>query len=260
MNEPFRLPDLQTLFQTRAARFRHLAETHASLSGYLRLMAELAEIQHDLALAPGEPAGRDLARIIAGRLNASGEPLAAILSQIRQAPDAELDAQADALIAADSGHIDAGLAPFIAAALQVERTAHAARLDPARLVPSETGYLCPACGALPVAGVLQTGGAVQGLRYLACSLCATEWHRVRLHCVHCGSSGKVGYYGIEGAGGAAKAEACGECRVYLKLMNREKDAGLDPVADDIATLALDVLMAEEGYERLGFNPLLIPGG
>jgi FdhE protein len=56
-----------------------------------------------------------------------------------------------------------------------------------------------------------------------------------------------------------KAEACAACKTYVKIMNREKDPQVDPFADDLATLSLDVLMAEEGYQRLGFNPLLIPG-
>ncbi len=253
------LPSPQIVFQARAARFRQLAETHASLGGYLRLMADLAQIQHDLALAPRESNSRDMARAIAEHMNGAGEPLATLLGRIRQASDAQLDAWADALVAADFEHIDAGLAPFIAAALQVQRTAQAARLDPAQLALPEAGYLCPVCGSSPVAGALRTGGGARGLRYLCCSFCATEWHRVRIHCVNCGSSEKVGYYGIEGAGRAVQAEACGECGVYLKLMNREKEPRLDTVADDIATLSLDILMAEEGYARLGFNPLLIPG-
>lgn len=255
----FRLPIPSGLFHARAARFRHLAGTHAALSGYLNLMAKLADIQHEFAQASRESAWRDMARAIAGRLGGAGEPLTAILERIRQAADAQLDAWADVLLTADFEHIDAGLAPFIAAALQVQRTAQAARLDPAQLTPPEAAHLCPACGALPVAGVLQAGGGAQGLRYLRCAFCATEWHRVRIHCVNCGSGAKVAYYGIEGAGRAVQVEACGECGVYLKLMDREKEPRLDPVADDIATLSLDILMAEEGYARLGFNPLLIPG-
>jgi FdhE protein len=275
-----RLPAPQTLFLARAARFRQLAETRPSLAGYLKLMAELADIQHELAAQspalpwpethpgrpppdsarhPREPAWRAAARAIARRLNPDGEPLAALLQRIQRASDSELEAWADALLAADCGRIDAGLAPFLAAALQVQWTAQAARLDAARLQGTEAGFYCPACGSLPVAGLLQTGGPIHGLRYLCCSLCCSEWRRTRIDCIHCGSSKEVGYYALEGEGGAVKAEACGECRTYLKLMNREKDVRVDPFADDLATLSLDILMAEEGYERLGFNPLLIPG-
>ncbi len=56
-----------------------------------------------------------------------------------------------------------------------------------------------------------------------------------------------------------KAEACEECRGYLKIVNMEKDPLVDPVADDLATLGLDVLMDEAGYERAGPNFLFVPG-
>jgi FdhE protein len=58
-----------------------------------------------------------------------------------------------------------------------------------------------------------------------------------------------------------QAESCGECHSYLKVMLREEHGRADPVADDIASLALDMLLAEQGeYGRSGYNPLLIVGG
>jgi FdhE protein len=39
----------------------------------------------------------------------------------------------------------------------------------------------------------------------------------------------------------------------------EKDTALEPAADDLATLALDMLVFEQGYGRLGPNLLLAPG-
>jgi len=40
----------------------------------------------------------------------------------------------------------------------------------------------------------------------------------------------------------------------------EHRPGADPAADDAATLALDLLMAEEGYGRAGTNLYLVVGG
>jgi FdhE protein len=37
---------------------------------------------------------------------------------------------------------------------------------------------------------------------------------------------------------------------------QEKDPGIEPVADDVASLALDVLLGEQGYHRASGNPLL----
>jgi FdhE protein len=276
-----RLPDRHSPFSRRAARFRQLAEGQPSLSGYLVLMADLADVQHSLwesfpqVLLPDsytgrlpldisswhrDPAWRAALRLIAERLNPGTGPLAALCDRIRQAADDELEHWAVSLLNADFERLDPGLAPFVAAALQVNWTSLAARLDAGKFGVMEYGHLCPICGSLPVASVLQSGGSVQGLRYLCCGLCSTEWNRPRIHCIHCGSSRDVVYYGLEGTGEAVKAEACADCKTYVKIMNREKDAGADPFADDLATLGLDILMAEEGYQRLGFNPLLIPGG
>ncbi|OYW96042.1 MAG: formate dehydrogenase accessory protein FdhE, partial [Pseudomonadales bacterium 32-61-5] len=58
-----------------------------------------------------------------------------------------------------------------------------------------------------------------------------------------------------------QAEACGECHSYLKVAQRELHGRADPVADDLASLALDLLLAEKGeYERIGYNPWFITGG
>jgi len=44
-------------------------------------------------------------------------------------------------------------------------------------------------------------------------------------------------------------------------MLREEHGRAEPVADDLASLALDILLAEQGeYGRSGYNPLLIAGG
>lgn len=275
-----RLPTRQSPFAKRAARFRQLAEDRSSLAGYLTLMADLANVQHSLwenfphTLLPDsytggppldissrhrDPAWREALRLIAERLDSGSGPLAALCERIRLAADDELERWAVHMLSADFEGIDPGLAPFVAAALQANWTSAAARLDLDKFGAMESGHLCPVCGSWLVASVLQTGGSVEGLRYLCCSLCSTEWNRPRIHCIHCGSSKDVSYFGLEGAGEAVRAEACAGCKTYVKLMNREKEPFVDAFADDLATLALDILMADEGYERLGFNPLLIPG-
>ncbi|MBN2701610.1 MAG: formate dehydrogenase accessory protein FdhE [Methylothermaceae bacterium] len=273
------LPAPQTLFRARADRLRQLATNHPSLAGYLTLMAELSDLQHgqveesSLTLPPGVsartgpldiadrshgPAWRAVLRAIAEGLAPKDGPLAAIRDRLCAASDEVLEVWAERLVSADFEHLDSGLAPFVAAALQVRWTVQAGRLDGRGIVSGAFAQLCPVCGALPVASVLRSGGDVQGLRYLCCGLCGTEWNRPRIQCVNCGSGKDVAYYGIEGSDEAVKAEACAECKTYLKVMNREKQPQIDPVADDLATLSLDILMAEEGYERIGFNCFLIP--
>ena len=62
-------------------------------------------------------------------------------------------------------------------------------------------------------------------------------------------------HGSPGAA-AVRAESCDTCHTYRKIVYREKDANVDPVADDLATVTLDLLMTEAGYHRGSGNPLL----
>jgi FdhE protein len=279
MNLPFLIrPNPSQIFRERSERLRQLSQTNSALSGYLGLMADLTRIQHELyeaTITKGFPAAlnrwpaldietwrpgaiwrKTFSQIVARM--ASRSPAADGLAEIGS-DEASWDDWADGLLAADLDRLDAALAPFVAAALQLLWTLAAAALDAAHLGAAGASHRCPVCGFLPVASVLQTGGDVQGLRYLVCGLCGSQWNRPRIHCIQCGSSQHVAYFGIEGGGEAVKAEACDACKTYVKSMNREKDIGLDPFADDLASLSLDLLMAEKGYQRLGFSPLLIPG-
>jgi FdhE protein len=82
---------------------------------------------------------------------------------------------------------------------------------------------------------------------------------VRVKCFACGSTKGISYYGVEGAGDAIKAECCDQCKAYLKIFYLEKNTGLVPAADDLASLALDMLVDKAGYHRLGPNLLFAPG-
>jgi len=123
----------------------------------------------------------------------------------------------------------------------------------------EQGGLCPVCGSYPNIGIVSISEAEQGLRYLCCSLCASQWHMVRLKCSSCESTHGINHYTLEGSTGAVKAESCDDCNSYLKLLYLEKDRRMDAMADDLATLALDMLMDNEGKVRGGPNLFFHPG-
>ena len=101
--------------------------------------------------------------------------------------------------------------------------------------------------------VVGAGAGDHGLRYLTCSLCNTQWHAVRIKCVFCDTTKGIAYYGIEGGSGAVKAERCEACQGYLKILYMEKDHKMEGLADDVASVALDVMMAESGFTRNGAN-------
>ena len=279
-----RLPPAD-LFLARARRLEQLAEHH-TLGDYLRFIARLAQAQqasldagpmaelpsperlaqcreyHMPPLAPAglvRPSGwhdtaRQLARMVQPTLPAAGQ---AALQPILESDDAWLDAQAACLFDNDTTRPDAAVAPLIGAALQVHWTRLARQLDPAQVARPEHPNLCPVCGSHPVSSVVRIGGAENGLRYLHCALCASEWHVVRAKCSNCDNTRGIVYYHVEGGDSVVRAESCPECQTYLKIIQQDKDPLADPVADDLATLALDWLMDETGYAKSGINWYLV---
>lgn len=250
---------------------------HEVLSAFSVRMPSVDAMQHSQAhsmpiasvLGERDPAWRDVLRVLAARVDASGivTPLLGdLLDALRAMNDAELEGAADAAISVRVGEVDPGLAPFVMAALQVVWTGIACRLDRRDVPYLETPGLCPVCGSMPVASILRIGGQYQGYRFLQCSLCSTEWHMVRVKCSNCDSTKEIAYHGIDGDGEhevhpalrAIKAESCDACGVYRKIGYQEKDYDIEPLADDLASVALDLLMSEAGYRRASPNPLLWP--
>jgi len=283
-----RLPDRARVFADRAARLRTLASEHA-IGGYLELVAQLCEAQqaalakhapappsaetieraetHGMppipASGPRDAAWRSLLIELVDALAPRAAPVGELARRLRGATPEWLDAQADAVLAERADLVDLAAAPFVMAALQVHWAAMTQFFDADQFLSIDTPGVCPLCGSLPVASIVHAQSPYQGYRYLHCSLCASEWHRVRIHCTGCGAAGKdIGYQTLtrEGANddgnAAVRAESCEHCHGYRKIVYREKDAGVEPVADDLASLALDVLMSDHGYHRLSANPLL----
>lgn len=283
----FRLPERASVFAERAARLRKLADLNP-ISGYLRLMATLADAQqavldtldaaspsaeairqaqaHSMPVLPAMTGARDPQwRTVLQRLLDAIEqaglvtpPLAKLIDALRLKSAAELDAQADAIVALRLAEVEPASAPFIAAALQVVWTDLASRVAPTDVPYLDQPGLCPVCGSHPVASVIRVGGQYNGYRFLQCSLCTSEWHMVRTKCSHCDSTKGIAYHGVEGGSEAIKAESCDECHTYRKIGYQEKDYAFEPLADDLASLTLDLLMNEAGYQRASPNPLLWP--
>ncbi len=262
---PFvRLPDPLTLFAARSLRFRTLAEGH-QLAPYLLFLAAISECQHRIQKdlpEPDLPADDARAR--------AREHAMPPLDRTRFTADAALDATLDRLLAlaatidmpdnartaierargadaaARDGMVRSVLADsipvetladhvYIAAALQVHFARLAARLDPTALVPIGDG-VCPACGGAPVASAIVGWKGAHGTRFCTCSLCATQWHVVRIKCVLCGSTKGIAYQELDGGPDTVKAETCESCHGYVKILHQHKNPQLDPVADDVATL------------------------
>lgn len=283
---PFvRLPEPRRLFEARRERLEFLAKA-SDLAPYLHFIAGLAaaqsSIQDDLpepALPPADALDRarefgmppldrnqvELDDVLSETLNRLFDavmPLAkpaeaqAALERLRAVTSDQMrgivqGVLTDAIPAdAIAEHV------YVAAALQVHFTRLAARLDKSKIARISDGA-CPCCGGPPVSSLVVGWMEAEGTRYCSCSLCGTLWNVVRVRCVLCGSGKGIGYQEIDGGPGTIKAECCNNCRGYVKILYQQKDAALDPVADDIASLGLDLLLREGEYRRGSFNPFLL---
>jgi FdhE protein len=270
------------LFARLAERLRLLAEGD-TLGGYLAFLAIIADAQHDalklfptLAL-PGhheqtrcreqrkplldirslrrEPAWRWGLTMILRKMSEASLPAAAreTVVTLMQAGESVLEETADRILAGDLADISPQELPFVAAALQVYWVHMASSLTEDAFGGLEHGGLCPVCGSYPSVGIVHSGGAEQGLRYLSCSLCSSQWHMVRLKCSSCESTHGIDYHILEGSNGTVKLESCDNCNFYLKLLYLGKGSQMEAMADDLATLGLDILMDKKGKTRGGPN-------
>jgi FdhE protein len=300
-----RWPERGSVFAEREMRLRQLAAGHA-MRDYLILMADVAHEQQRLLAAersldlpdedelraasaagvaplpaadwPRPPAWRAVLRELLPPLRQRASGAAAdTLQRLTEADDAWLEQQADRLLHGVMLGLDLGTAPFIAAALQVVWTdlvlrtqaAHAS-LNPSAFGRIDDRSVCPACASRPTASLIRIDAAFAGQRYLHCSLCNLQWHRVRIQCTRCGKEEHIHYESLQpqaghntlvtgAVDGAVRAECCDDCGHYLKIVQMDKDPHAEPVADDLASLTLDLLVADDGVQRHGVNLLLLFG-
>jgi FdhE protein len=283
----------RNLFTLRAQGLERLAEGHP-LADYLRLMAGLCHLQQEMlddlpvdelpdterlsvcqqhGLPPFAADSRVreedwLPFLYALLLRYKPPPDTAVRSAINTllgANPGQLKAWAVALVSGQFTLLPAEVVPFLGAALQVAWSHWLLDTPNLDLKPGDSLSQCPACGSPAMAGVIRHRGKFNGLRYLVCSLCACEWHVVRVKCVYCEQSKGLEYVSLDDDRYAAdqaplRAEVCPGCNSYLKLLYLENDAEAEPLSTDLTSLLLDMRLEQEGYQRMAPNLLLAPGG
>ncbi|AIJ46729.1 formate dehydrogenase accessory protein FdhE [Comamonas testosteroni TK102] len=278
------LPQVASLFAERAARLRQLAQGNP-IADYLQFAAKIVDAQHaavsQVELQPLDTSSMARAQqhsmpllpaaehidpawhaVLDAMLNTLAgdqglpEPLQPLITSLRELSRQERDEIALRLLQKEVAARHIGMAPFIMAALQVVFARRAAALQVQDVPYTEPASICPVCASEPVASVIRIGGKLAGHRYAHCGTCACEWHMVRVKCTHCESTKGIHYQGIDGGSEEVLAETCDECGSYRKLVNQEKNPMVEPLADDLASLMLDLLMSETGFQRASANPLL----
>ncbi len=282
---PVVLPYPASLFLNRSKRLLGLAPGH-QLESYLRFLAAVTRAQHDIQAALPEatpPSAEAVTQAVAHGMppipRTSSKPDELAETTVERFLDSltKLELPAEAATAAkslqsmtseqrrvfiknvlDGTDIQDRIAQsaLILAGLQVHFTRLAAKLDASVLKPFADG-VCPTCGSRPIASSVVNWPGATNTRYCTCSLCATMWYVVRVKCLLCGSNESINFRLIEGQPDTIKAEACDKCHGYVKIFYQIKDPTLEPLADDVASLGLDMLLTQDGWSRGGYNPFLI---
>lgn len=279
------LPDPARLFATRARRLEFLADSGSNLAPYLRFLAALVGLQARLAgeRAPPAPLPADrlrltresrmpaidraalatdpdlhdiLDRVLAGAAMIDmPDPARLALSAVTAAPLADRHWMLENILS--DSIPDDSVAPhlFVAVAVQLHAARLAATLDASQLVPIRTG-VCPSCGGKPATSSVIGIGGLEGVRYASCACCQTQWNEVRLTCLCCGSTKGISYRSVETIEATVRAEVCSECDHWVKILYQNRNHSLEPVADDIGSLGLDLMMKDTDKRRGGFNPFL----
>jgi FdhE protein len=221
-----------------------------------RSLIEPADFPYDAAQA------RSLFQKTLDILDGAGGPVAAAAALVRQDLDAgRLDP--DTLFAAYLRQDQDFFAPF------AERSPDAPLTLPflaqAALAPSleavaekllaehhgerawEHGH-CPVCGRPPLIAEL---AGKEGVRMLTCSFCHARYRAPRMMCAFCGErdQAKLPFFTVEEEPGY-RVDVCATCKRYIKTIDfRELDRVVEPLLDDLESLALDMVATREGYGR-----------
>lgn len=281
---PFWLAPKKDVFQLRSERFVELAaQDHSEWKSYLQLLAQVSQVQQTLLAEctislPEEIDDKyrlptfDSAKIPAefhDLLTSFYQHIKADLPEtseqawhdLLEMKKQSLTALAKRALKQEFKDEDQPYAIWVHAVLQIIWTHWALQVHEAEVPTRDERDHCPCCGSDGVGSVIYQKGELEGLRYVQCNLCNSQWHALRAKCTFCGNTKDMSFQSVEGVeDGAlhgASAECCDACHSYRKAYHLSKEQYADPVADDLASLAVDILVGEQGYSRGGANPFLM---
>ncbi|WP_407829497.1 formate dehydrogenase accessory protein FdhE [Shewanella algae] len=268
--------DPKEVYLRRAERLAELAKD-SSLEDYLALCRSMVLVQHKLCdtlmgPAPDIDTGATmplrgiqkngywialLQQLLSELLDTVPANVAQVIRQLmRQTPE-QLQQWAGSLLDGRFSQVPAEYRLFLWAALSVYwshwAAAVASRMDTTEIKQQS---MCPVCGSHPVASVV-VDKPREGLRYLHCSLCETQWHFIRAHCSSCNQAKEMSLWSFDKYQTPVRIESCDDCHGYSKMLFMNLDPKMDAVADDIASMALDAKLNEKGFHATTVNPFLL---
>ncbi|KFZ37416.1 formate dehydrogenase [Shewanella mangrovi] len=274
--KPVIAADQQAVYQHRAERLAKLAED-SPLADYLTLCVSLVSTQQTLCDTDMGPAPEvnvnqamplqghgsnqywivQLQLLLTQLLDKVPSSISPVVKRLMCQTPEQLQKWGNCLWRGHFSQVPAEYRLFIWAALAVYwghwAPAVIARMD-VNQIKQQTK--CPVCGSHPVASVV-VDKPREGLRYLHCSLCDSEWHYVRAHCTSCNQSKAVELWSFESHQAPIRVESCDDCDGYTKMLFLNLAPQMDAVADDLASMGLDAKLAEKGFHATTVNPLLL---
>lgn len=286
---PFWLAPSRTVFEERSTRFKELAQSEKSEWGlYLHLLATLCEIQQTIltqatitlptlyqgqTVLPDATQGKiptefftifmDLLAQTEGKVTTT---VANEIIKLKALNQNEAEDLAQRILTNQAHATERSREIWVQAALQIIWTSWAYQLTENHVAITEKRTHCPCCGTEAVGSVVLISSELTGLRYMHCPMCNSRWNALRAKCPTCDQAGGINIQRIDAntsptelspAYAAAHAESCESCHTYRKLYRQDKQQYTDPIADDLATLGLDIAVGETNYERGGANPFLL---
>jgi FdhE protein len=185
------------------------------------------------------------------------ESVKKVLNGFVAANGPEMRLQAEQYLQANEANVKLEWAPFIGAILQMIWMKKVAQLAPHAASYKGQSTLCPVCGSHPIASVVRVGTR-DAHRYLVCSLCSSEWYASRARCTNCETPKEVNMMG-ETKESLVQGECCDDCHGYLKIMYQSRDPMMEVMADDLASIQVDLALSNEGYQRTGRNMFFMVG-
>ena len=247
----------------RAERAQALSGAHEAAREPLRFAAGLYRAQ---AVAAAALAAEHAARPFRGELGHDVqrllEPARGVLRFAAECAPAPLAAEARARLAEDPARAGERLRAYWEGRAAPDYLSRAL-LRPWAEVLGQAGVRlerggepgparCPRCRGGPWVASRREEPSTQGAaRYLHCAQCGGEWGVSRILCPACGETDpkKLPSFQVE-AYPEARIEACDGCHHYVKSIDLTLDARRLPEVDELASLALDLWAAEQGYRRI----------
>lgn len=276
--KPLKAANPEKIYQHRARRLAQLAQD-SPLADYLKLCQILVSTQQKLAATDMGPAPmidaevpyplslsqtqtaqdwlKALQALLTELVSQVPTHIVPVLQELQQQSPTQLLEWGTQLRQGEFSAVPAQYSLFIWAGLSLYWSHWApmviARMDVNKVKQSS---LCPVCGSHPVASMI-VDEPREGLRYLHCSLCESEWHYVRAHCTCCEQSREMSIWSFDDHKAAVRIESCEACKGYTKMLFTNRLPLLDAAADDIASMGLDAELNAKGYGATTVNPLLL---